>query len=135
MRSVVDDFLKWWVYFDGEYRLQKVVLLDVFEENDASATMNIIDTIVLRDTMKNAEEDDRIHLSRAKLDNFYDNPQHESDDDEEHEELPEEVKYDLDHMDPEYIRRAQETKTNKKTDLKYTKQDDNGFAGLGPAFG
>lgn len=95
--------------------------------------MNIIDYIFLTDLLENQEGEDILYTSRARLDSAYENID-ELDDDEQ-APLPEDVVFDVDSMDPEYVRKAQDTKVRQKTDLKYTKQTDTGFAGLGPAFG
>lgn len=113
--------------------LEGVDLMEKFKKLPASRMMNIIDYIFLTDLMENQDGQERLHTARAKLDHAYQNID-ELDDDEQ-EALPEDIQYDIDMMDPEYVRKAQETKTNQRTDLKYVKQTDTGFAGLGPAFG
>lgn len=92
-----------------------------------------MDYIYLNDLLENQREDEILHTSRARLDKVYQNID-ELDEDEQ-APLPEDDLFDIGAMDPEYVRKAQETKVNNKTDLKYVKQTDNGFSGLGPAFG
>lgn len=104
-----------------------------FKKCDASEMMNMIDYIYLTDLSKNQESQDQLHTSRARLDNLYENI--DELDDDEREELPEDIVYDISSMDPEYVRKAQEKKVRQTSDLKYVKQTENGFAGLGPAFG
>lgn len=93
----------------------------------------MIEYIFLNDLLENQKDQETLHTSRAKLDHAYENA--DELDDGEQEKLPEDIVYDVDSMDPEYVRKAQETKVTQRTDLKYIKQTDSGFSGLGPAFG
>lgn len=125
--------MKWWIYIDGKYLMQDVDLLEKFRKLPASRVMNIIDYIYLNDLLENQKEQEVLHTSRAKLDKIYQNI--DELDEIEREPLPEDTVFDVESMDPEYVRKAQETKVNGKTDLKYVQQTDSGFLGLGPAFG
>lgn len=90
----------------------------------------MLDQILLDDSLKNAESQEELHASRARLDKLYDTGVMEGEPSDKHD-VPSELLYDVESMDPEYVRKAMETQTNQKTDLNYVTATENGFSALG----
>lgn len=88
----------------------------------------MLDTILLDDSIRNAELQEELHASRARLDKLYDTGVMDGD---STPDIPSDLLYDTDAMDPEYVRKAMEKQTNQKTDLKYVTATEGGFSALG----
>jgi hypothetical protein len=64
--------LKWWPYYDGHYLLDKKTdLLELFNEYDHDRVFNMIDNLIIADSVYDEQNDGHVLKKRTSLDRDY----------------------------------------------------------------
>lgn len=64
--------MRWWPYYDGHYLLNKKTdLLELFNEYDSDRVMNMIDNLIIDDSVYDQRNDGLVLKSRTSLDRDY----------------------------------------------------------------
>jgi hypothetical protein len=64
--------LKWWPYYDGHYLLDKKTdLLELFNEYDSDRVFNMIDNLIIADSVYDEQNDGHVLKKRTSLDRDY----------------------------------------------------------------
>lgn len=66
------EFLKWWPYYNGHYLLNKGIdLRSLFSEHDSEQVMDMIDNLIIADSIYDEQNDGRVLMKRASLNKDY----------------------------------------------------------------
>lgn len=64
--------MKWWPYYDGHYLLNKKTdLLELFNDYDSNRVFNMIDNLVIEDSVYDERHEGHVHKKRTSLDRDY----------------------------------------------------------------
>jgi hypothetical protein len=66
------EFLKWWPYYDGHYLLNKNIdLLELFNDYDSDRVFNMIDNLIIEDSVYDEQNDGHVLKKRTSLNRDY----------------------------------------------------------------
>lgn len=64
--------MKWWPYYDGHYLLNKNIdLLELFNDYDHDRVFNMIDNLIIEDSVYDEEHEGHVWKKRASLNKDY----------------------------------------------------------------
>lgn len=66
------EFLKWWPYYNGHYLLNRGIdLRSLFSEHDSEQVMDMIDNLIIADSIYDEEHNGQVLKKRASLNKDY----------------------------------------------------------------